>query len=63
MNPKPSLVRRLRAWLLGARDGWREPHELRHPRDMRHARLQWEYLNGVSFGQFARSPRDHEQHI
>jgi hypothetical protein len=52
----------LKAWCLGVRDGWAQPHELtmgmswRHNQDMNEA-----YDRGVNFGQRIRSPRNHQR--
>ena len=56
------MAKRIRAWWLGFKDGWESPHDLG-------SGLTWEndqdlneaYDTGVNWGQFLRSPLNHER--
>jgi hypothetical protein len=56
----------LRAWLLGFRDGWRQPHELVWSRNIEHLpgynwRVQESQDKGINLGQRLRSPFKHQR--
>lgn len=70
VTPYARTTRHLRAWLLGVRDGWQQPHDLGWSTNVDHLfgpTDQWgedphESLDaGINLGQWLRAPLNHQQ--